>query len=83
MIKDYKELLKNTKDYLFPYSEVKKGSRIFIYGAGKLGEQLYNAVKGDTDYTIVGVADKNWQSYREQKKSFAKNMIILLLQLHM
>ncbi|MCI8535101.1 MAG: glycosyltransferase [Hungatella sp.] len=66
MIKDYKELLKNTEGYLFPYSEVKKGSRIFIYGAGKLGEQLYNAVKGDTDYTIVGVADKNWQSYREQ-----------------
>lgn len=66
MLKDYKEILNREKDFLFPYSRIKKGSRIFIYGAGQLGKQIYNAVKASGDYEITGIADQNWQLYRKQ-----------------
>lgn len=66
MLKDYKEILNREKDFLFPYSRIKKGSRIFIYGAGQLGKQIYNAVKISKDYKIIGIADRNWQLYRRQ-----------------
>lgn len=67
MLKDYSELLNGIDRFLFPYSAVQSGSRIFIYGAGKLGEQLYNAIKNRGNYIVAGVADKNWKSYRDQE----------------
>ena len=64
MIRDYRILFEVEDDFLFPYSKVKKGSKIFIYGAGQLGKQIYNVLKDKTDYEVVGVADRNWQLYK-------------------
>ncbi len=66
ILKDYKSLLRSTDDFLFPYSKVKKGSRVLIYGAGKLGKQIYYAIKDSLEYNIVGIVDKNWQAYINQ-----------------
>lgn len=66
MLKDYKELKKRELEFLFPYSKIKRGSRILIYGAGKLGKQIYHAVREDADYEVVGLADKNYSEYRKQ-----------------
>lgn len=66
MLKDYGKLTAVSDDFLFPYTKVKKGSRILIYGAGKLGKQIYAAIKDRDDYEVVGMADKNWQSCQKQ-----------------
>lgn len=66
MLTDYKEILKMEKNYLFPYSKIIKGSKVVIYGAGRLGKQIYNAIKYCNEYKIIGLADKNWKLYREQ-----------------
>ncbi len=66
MIKDYSVLMNDKNDFLFPYTKVKKGSKIFIYGAGMFGKQIYNVVKGSAEYEVIGMADKSWKLYREQ-----------------
>lgn len=66
MVADYKEILNISDEFLFPYSKVKKGSRIIIYGMGKIGRQIYDEVKNGKDYEIVGAIDENWKLYREQ-----------------
>lgn len=67
LTKNYKQLINVMDDYLFPYSDIKKGSKIFIYGAGKFGRQLFYAIKNNHDYKTVGVADKNWGLYMNQE----------------
>lgn len=67
LIKDYAQLINTKDEYLFPYSKVTKGSKIIIYGAGKLGKQLYNAIKNMDCYEIVGIVDKNWGLYKGQE----------------
>lgn len=63
MLKDYQEVVKVTSDFLFPYRKVRKGSQILIYGAGKLGKQIYGAVNSTGNYKIVAMADKSWKSH--------------------
>ena len=66
MLKDYKKLAEVTDDFLFPYSKVKKGSKMLIYGAGKLGKQIYSVIRDNRDYQLIGMIDKNWEMYRNQ-----------------
>ena len=66
MNKDYSVLVDEKSDFLFPYPEVRRGSKILIYGAGKLGKQICKIVKSSMNYEIIGVADKNWMFYEEQ-----------------
>lgn len=66
MIKDYKELKMGESEYLFPYSKIRKGSRILIYGAGKLGKQIYDAAKEDPNFEVAGLIDKNYEEYVRQ-----------------
>ena len=63
MMSDYSLLLKNDKEYLFPYIRVKKNSKIVIYGLGKLGYHLVYALKESEDYKIVGLIDKNMKRF--------------------
>lgn len=63
MTTDVKRLWKNNANYLFPYTTVKKGSRILIYGAGIFGQQIITALKDNPDYNVVGWLDKGWESY--------------------
>lgn len=66
MIKDYKQLKRGESEYLFPYSKITKGTRILIYGAGKLGKQIYDAVREDPNYEVAGLIDKNYEEYVRQ-----------------
>lgn len=61
----YHEVLKLSDDFLFPYSNVRKGSKIIIYGAGTTGKQMYKAIQGNNEYEIKAIADKNWKSYKD------------------
>lgn len=56
---DYGLLYKQEFDYLYPFIEVKKGSKIAIYGGGKVGRQIIDNIKNERDFEIVCVADKN------------------------
>lgn len=45
--------------YLFPFRDVKQGSRIIIYGAGAMGQEIISSVKRTKKYEICAVVDKN------------------------
>lgn len=66
MLKDYRKLKRRESEYLFPYPKIRKGSRILIYGAGKLGRQIYDAANEDSDYEVVGLLDRNYEEYTKQ-----------------
>ncbi len=58
-VTDYSIFFKRECDYLYPYSYVKKESNIVIYGAGKLGFRLVEALIKNNDYNIVAWVDKS------------------------
>ncbi len=80
MLKDYGELLNSTDTFLFPFSRVRKGSRILIYGMGLLGKQIYNALKDNPAYDVAGVADRKWELLREQGEYVVSPDAILSLE---
>lgn len=45
-------------DYLFPFFQIKRGSRIVIYGAGTFGLELVNAISSSSDYDLVMWVDR-------------------------
>ncbi|MFC2637852.1 MAG: hypothetical protein ACFN0X_02895 [Mitsuokella sp.] len=52
----------NIYQFLFPFEKVPQGSRVLIYGAGKVG-QAYLEQLAQTRYChVVGMADKNFQA---------------------
>lgn len=59
LLTNYKKIYDKNKEYLFPYPEVKRKSRIIVYGAGNLGVEIVNAIDMDTQYQIVSWVDRN------------------------
>lgn len=53
------QLIDEKRSYLSYYPQVKKGTRIIVYGAGRAGKALVRALKDREDYKIVGWIDKN------------------------
>lgn len=47
-------------DYLFPFSNVKKGSNIVLYGMGTYGQFLYKFIKRTNICNVVACADRNY-----------------------
>ena len=66
IVRNYKILFELEQNFLFPFSNVTKGSKILIYGAGKFGKEIYNAIKDDPDFEIIGIVDRNWKLFKEQ-----------------
>ena len=66
MMSCYENLWKKDFDYLFPYPQVTFGSRLVIYGAGVMGQQLFSALEFSDKFKVVGWSDKGWQSYKMQ-----------------
>lgn len=58
-VTDYSIFFRHKCDYLYPYSNVKKGSNIVIYGAGKLGYRIVEALAKNNDYNIIAWVDQN------------------------
>lgn len=50
-------------DYLFPYEQIKEGSRIILYAAGKVGKQFYAQIQKNRYCNIVMWVDKNYENY--------------------
>lgn len=53
------QLMNSKKDYLCYYPQVKRGTRIIVYGAGRAGKALMEVLKDSKDYKIVDWIDKN------------------------
>lgn len=66
MISCAEKLFKKNCGYLFPYPQVKNGSRLIIYGAGVMGQQLFYSLKECKDFDVVGWSDKGWESYKKR-----------------
>lgn len=55
----------NNDRYLFPFWEVRKNSRIVLYGAGSVGQTYYNQLVRSKCYEISAWIDKNFEAYRK------------------
>ena len=53
-------------DYLFPFSKVKKGSNIIIYGMGTYGQLLSKFVNRTNFCNVVACADRNYVELNKQ-----------------
>lgn len=60
LYKGYGEL-----EYLFPFPQVKKGSRIVLYGAGTYGQRLYAYLKHSGFCQVVSWVDRNYLQLQE------------------
>ena len=61
MYQDIEEL-----DYLFPFPNVKKHSRIILYCAGTYGQRLYHYLKMTGFCEIIAWVDQNYKELRKQ-----------------
>ena len=58
MLADYRCLAFDNADPAFPFQDIKRGKRLAIYGAGKLGRHLAQAIDQDKTVQLQYIADK-------------------------
>ena len=56
---NYRTILQKHVDYLYPFTKVKCGSRIVVYGAGKCGYTLMKYLVDGRDYQVMLWVDQN------------------------
>ena len=56
---NYRPILERHVDYLYPFTKVKSGSRIVVYGAGKCGYTLMKYLVDVRDYQVMLWVDQN------------------------
>jgi glycosyltransferase involved in cell wall biosynthesis len=56
-VKDFSGLQDGRSDYLVPFKDVKKGSRIVVYGMGNVGKAICNYLISSEDYNLVVSSD--------------------------
>lgn len=56
---EYKSFQSQFTDYLYPYTKVKAGSKVIVYGAGRFGRQVVDAVLDSKIYSLAGWTDRN------------------------
>lgn len=59
LLSNYGMFMQSGIDFLFPFTEVKKGSRIAVYGAGQIGMNIVQALCTAQDYEMVLWVDRN------------------------
>ncbi len=55
---DYAVLLEKPRGFLYPYSQIKKGSRLAVYGAGTVGTLLVKALDETEDFEVSCWVDR-------------------------
>lgn len=55
----------NCMKYRFPYYEMPAGSKVVLYGAGKVGKEVFEAQKKRKIYNIVLWVDKKYEQFIE------------------
>ncbi len=53
-------------DFLFPFSGVKKGSSVILYGMGTYGKRLYQFLSETKFCNVVAVVDRNYEELSSQ-----------------
>ncbi|MBQ7944113.1 MAG: glycosyltransferase [Lachnospiraceae bacterium] len=53
------------EDYFFPFREVASGSKIVLWGAGKIGKTYYRQIKRSQYCEVVAWVDKNNKLYKD------------------
>lgn len=71
LLKDYGE-----REYLFPFSKVKKGSKIVLYGAGTYGQRLYHYLNRTGFCCVVAWVDRNFAEFQKQELNVEEPSII-------
>ena len=51
--------------YLFPFSKVKRGKNVVIYGAGTYGQRLFTVLKKSGFCHIAAWVDRNYQEFQK------------------
>lgn len=59
ILKDISILMLPNDDFLFPYPKIRKGSKVIVYGAGRMGQSVVQALSYSKDYSVVSFCDKN------------------------
>lgn len=52
--------------YMFPYNQISEGSKIVIYGAGRVGKEVYMVQSKRSIYHIAAWVDSNSEEYRKK-----------------
>ena len=52
--------------HLFPYSRVKQGEDVVLYGFGKVGKNYYRQLKANNYCNIKYIVDQNWEKYQSE-----------------
>lgn len=63
----YNDRGRNQITYLFPFNKVDKGSKVIIYGAGKVGWEYYEQVTRLQYCEIVLWVDRNYLNYKDKR----------------
>ena len=61
--------------YMFPFSELEKGSKIILYGAGSVGIRYYRQIYRQNQIRMVLWVDKNWRDYKDVSVSAPEEIV--------
>ncbi len=61
------QLNNEQEEYLFPFTEAKRGSRVVLYGAWRFGRKLYSFIRSHDIYEIVLWVDQNAETYNARE----------------
>lgn len=50
---------------LFPFSQVKTGSKVFVYGMGVVGRGIMEAIVETGKFELIGCSDQGWDAHAE------------------
>ncbi len=59
VLKDFAGLQDKTLSYLYPFKNVKKNSKVVVYGTGTAGCQIANYLRSSREYELVAWVDSN------------------------
>lgn len=50
--------------YLFPFEHIPRNSKVFIYGAGIMGQEYYRQLQITKYCVLLGFVDREWEQYK-------------------
>lgn len=59
VLHNFKKLQDRGYDCLYPYMNVKKNSKVVLYGAGAVGKEIMSYLESTSDYTVMAWVDTN------------------------
>lgn len=61
------------QNIIFPFEDIRKGSRIVLYGAGDVGQAFYHQIKRKDYCSLVGWLDQRWEKSEELETPFIRS----------